>query len=355
MYCLRRLFIICILYASLGASAQSSLKEKFQVSAYAEFYYSYDFSKPTNQEKPDFIYNHKRHNELSANLIMVKANYTDTKLRCNLGIMGGNYAHYNLSTEPTWAQFIYEANVGFKILKHKDLWFEAGVFTSHIGFESAIGADCWTLSRSILAENSPYYEAGLRLNYTSQNEKLNAKLLYLNGWQRIQKLQDINRPSFGTQITYTINSKLMLNYSNFIGTDKPDNLKSTRHFHNFYIQYEPTEHFGIIAGFDIGNEKTLNRLPSKWYSPVLILRQKINRQTSISLRGEYYADKDQIIVKTGSPNGLQLSGVSSNVDYKITKNIMARAELKWFHSLDAIFPIKENGNYSITTSLSLKL
>jgi hypothetical protein len=38
---------------------------------------------------------------------------------------------------------------------------------SHIGFESVISADCWTLTRSLLAENSPYYETGMRLEATS--------------------------------------------------------------------------------------------------------------------------------------------------------------------------------------------
>lgn len=349
------LFLLVLQLVSFVAFAQNALKDNVTLSAYGELYYSYDFSKPKDHEKADFLYNHKRHNELNANLLMVKANYTDKRIRANLGVMAGNYAQYNLSAEPTWAQFIYEANIGVKLLKEKSLWLEAGIFPSHIGFESAIGADCWTLSRSILAENSPYYEAGLRINYTSKNEKLNAKLLYLNGWQRIQKPVDINRPSFGAQLSYAFNATLMLNYSNFVGTDKPDNVKSTRHFHNFFVQYEPTEHFGIIAGFDIGSEKTLNTLPSIWYSPVLILRQKINSQTSISLRGEYYVDKDQIIINTGTPNGFQTTGLSSNVDYKITKNMMARAEIKWFHSKDAIFARQENRNYSFTTSLSLKL
>lgn len=58
---------------------------------------------------------------------------------------------------------------------------------SHIGFESAIGKDCWNLTRSILADNSPYYETGIKLGYTSKNEKLYLAGMYLNGWQRIQK------------------------------------------------------------------------------------------------------------------------------------------------------------------------
>jgi hypothetical protein len=83
--------------------------------------------------------------------------------------MIGNYAQYNLLTEPTWAQFIYEANVGFKISRKQNVWLDAGIMPSHIGFESAVSADCWTLTRSILAENSPYYETGVKISYTNQS------------------------------------------------------------------------------------------------------------------------------------------------------------------------------------------
>jgi Putative beta-barrel porin-2, OmpL-like. bbp2 len=86
--------------------AQNDTLKKLTFSAYAEIYYSYDFANPSNHEKSNFIYNHKRHNEISANLLLAKANYTDNNIRANLGVMAGNYPQYNLSAEPTWAQFV---------------------------------------------------------------------------------------------------------------------------------------------------------------------------------------------------------------------------------------------------------
>jgi hypothetical protein len=75
-------------------------------------------------------------------------------------------------------------------------------FASHIGFESAIGKDCWNLTRSILADNSPYYESGAKLSYTSKNEKWFISGLILNGWQRIQRVEGNNLPAFGHQLTF---------------------------------------------------------------------------------------------------------------------------------------------------------
>ena len=336
--------------------AQTDTLKKITFSVYGELYYSYDFSNPANHEKPNFLYNHKRHNELNANLLLLRVNYLDTKYRANIGLMAGNYPQYNLSAEPNWAQFVYEANVGVKLSNKSNIWLDAGIFTSHIGFESAISYDCWTLTRSLLAENSPYYETGLKLSYITKNDKFSLSAFFLNGWQKIQKSNHIQKPSFGLQATYKPSARFTLNYSNFIGTDKPDSLQSFRHFHNLYFQFEPTQKFGIIAGYDIGFERTFYSKFKKWYSPVIILKQRVNKKTVVALRGEYYSDKNDVIIATGLANGFQTFGLSSNVDYELNDKIKLRFEGKIYHSKDKIFTNnRSNNNYSLTTNLTIKL
>ena len=95
-----------------------------------------------------------------------------------------------------------------------------GVFASHLGFESAIGKDCANLTRSILADNSPYFETGAKINYTSDNNKWYVSGLVLHGWQRIQRVDGNNTPAFGHQITYKPNGKVIVNSSSFISNDK---------------------------------------------------------------------------------------------------------------------------------------
>ena len=161
--------VLLLVFQTTLLLAQTDTLKKLSFSAYGDVYYSYDFSNPQNHEKPNFIYNHKRHNEINLNLLLVKAMYSEKNTRANIGLMAGNYAQYNLSAEPTWAQFIYEANVGVKLSKQQNIWLDAGIMPSHLGFESAISADCWTLTRSLVAESSPYYETGVKLNYTNKS------------------------------------------------------------------------------------------------------------------------------------------------------------------------------------------
>ena len=56
-----------------SAFTQRDSLNRLSFSGYAELYYSYDFSRPDDKEKPSFVYNHKRHNEINTNLILLKS------------------------------------------------------------------------------------------------------------------------------------------------------------------------------------------------------------------------------------------------------------------------------------------
>jgi Putative beta-barrel porin-2, OmpL-like. bbp2 len=343
-----------LLQTTLSLAQNDTTKKPLTFSGYGELYYSYDFAKPSNHEKPNFLYNHKRHNEINFNLIYVKAKYNKNNVRANLALMAGNYAQYNLSAEPSWAQFINEANIGVKLSSKHNVWLDAGIMPSHIGFESAISADCYTLTRSMAAENSPYFETGAKLTYTNKKENITTALLVLNGWQKIQKPNYIQQTSFGVQLNYKPNKNITLNYSNFIGTDKPDSLKALRTYHNFYVQYEPENKLALIAGVDVGTDKYNLSDYGTWFSPVAIVRYSINNKTKIALRGEYFFDKNQIIIATNTLNGFQTTGLSANLDYKISNEASWRIEGKMYNSKDKIFENGSRNNFCVSSNLVMR-
>lgn len=350
------LTILSILFTALHINAQNDSSKAFTFSGYGEVYGGYDFSNPSVHERPDFLYNHKKTNEANLNLLLAKVAYAKKNVRANLALMAGNYATYNLASEPTIAQYINEANIGFRLSKKQNIWLNAGIMPSHIGFESAISADCWTLTRSILAENSPYYETGLKLSYTNKKENFSAAALLLNGWQRIETPENFERPSFGVQLSYKPNAKLILNYSNFIGNNTVYDANVWRTFHNLYGIYEPTKHLGFTGGFDIGTDFTTSKNIATWYSPVLIMRYTINDKFKLAARWEYYHDPKEIIITTNTLHGFKTYGNSLNFDYQITSKLLWRIETKGYYSRDNIFNTQNDSrNYSICSSLSIRL
>lgn len=356
---MRKLLLIVLILASIHCFAQTdSIQNSISINGYVETYYTYDFSNPSEQNRPGFVYSHNRHNEVNLNLGLIKTAYVNEKVRANLALMTGTYANANLAAEPGVLKNIFEANAGVKISKSKNIWVDAGIFPSHIGFESAIAKDCWNLTRSILADNSPYYESGMKVTYTTDNQKWIISGLILNGWQRIQRVPGNNTPSIGHQINFKPNSRLSLNSSSFIGSDTPDSVRKMRYFHNFYGQFQLTDKFGLILGFDIGTqEKSKNTSKyDTWYSPVLILKYSASNKVSISARAEYYSDAKGVIINTGTINGFQTYGYSINLDYQLLDNAVCRIEGRGFSSKDDIFILnnkRSTNNYFLTTSLAI--
>jgi hypothetical protein len=338
-------------FHAISAQDVTPDKTNLTVSGYIEGFYTQDFNKPLNNQTPGFLYNFNRTNEVNINLAFIKASYAAKGVRANVALATGTYMNANYSAEPGVLKNIYEANVGIKISKNYNLWVDAGVMPSHIGFESAIGKDNWTLTRSLVAENSPYFEAGAKIGFTTKNEKWYLALLYLNGWQRIQRLNGNSTPAFGTQITFKPASNLTLNYSTFIGNDKPDSTRLMRHYHNVYGVFQLTEKLGLTTGFDIGFEqiKMGSRSYKSWYVPVLIAQLTPTEKVRIAARGEYFADKEGVIINTGTPNGFKTFGCSINVDYLPADHVIWRIEARSLVKGD----IPRKQNYFITTSLSL--
>ncbi|WP_395063155.1 porin [Flavobacterium sp.] len=353
-------FTALVAFRFTTVNAQEVAKEKSPLtfSGYIETYYSYDFGKPDNHLRPGFVYSHNKHNELNLNLGLAKVNYAKDNVRGNLAIMAGTYAEYNLAAEQDLLQNVYEANIGVKISSKHNLWIDAGIMPSHIGFESAIGKDCATLTRSILADNSPYYEAGAKIGYTSKSEKWYLAAMYLNGWQRIQKIDGNQTPAFGTQITYKPSGKTTLNWSTYAGNEQPDIDRKWRYFNNFYGQFKLSDKTNLTAGFDIGSQQSANKSNKydTWFSPVLILQYKPTAKIQLAARGEYYDDEKGVIIATGTENGFKTYGFSTNFDYLISDNVMFRIEARNLASKDEVF--LKNGNPTdnntfLTTSLAI--
>jgi Putative beta-barrel porin-2, OmpL-like. bbp2 len=347
-------------FLNQSAIAQDSLKSNHvSVNLWLDTYYAYDFSNPANHTKPSFIYNYNRHNEFNVNLALAGISYKDSTKKLNLGVMAGTYARYNLAAEPGLLRHIYEANAGIRISRKKELWVEAGIFPSHIGFESAVGKDCWTLTRSIMAENSPYYETGFKLAYKSRDNKWYLAAMVLNGWQKIRIIEGNNGAAFGTQLTVSAGKRFTINSSTYIGAEQPDTARQWRYFHNFYGIWQGTGKWAVIVGFDYGMQQKAKGSPvfNHWYTPVVIVRYQQNNW-AVAARVEYYQDKNGVIVPLVNSKYLRVAGLSMNADRKLGRNMFWRLEGRWFKSQPAYFPesvYPQSQNFSITSSLSVAL
>jgi hypothetical protein len=334
--------ILILVFLSTAAFTQNEsnweAKPKINFTAFADLYYFYDFNNPQFGKRQDFLFNHNRHNEFNLNLALFKVNVEQANYRANIALQSGTYAQDNYAAEEGMLQNVYEANVGIALNAQQNLWLDVGIFPSHMGFESAISTENYTLSRSLAAESSPYFSAGAMLTY-DVSDKWQLRTLLLNGWQRIERVQGNSLPSGGTQIVFSPNDKVSLNWSTFVGTDDPDSSRRMRYFSNFFTNFKVGERLAVIAGFDYGLQEEYKNASTYdfWYCPSLIAQYSINNQWKSAIRIEYYEDNDNVIVATPSNYGFKTTGASINFDYLPAEHIQCRLEARWFSSPNELF------------------
>lgn len=354
--------IILLFFSITILKAQDSQRPELQFSGFIDVYYGFDFNRPFDNQRPDFLFNHTRHNEVSLNLGLLQMDVIGNSYRASLGLMTGTYAQYNLADEPDILRNIFEAYVGVALDPSKKLWFDAGVFSSHIGFESAISSENFTLTRSLVAENSPYFLTGAKLTYT-QSDQWEFEVGIFNGWQLIQRPVGNSTPAFGSRVTYTPNENVTFNWSTLVSNDFPDDDVRMRYYNNVYALLGLSENLSFILGFDYGlqqeavdNTSLARRKFEHWFTPTAILKIKMNESWAMALRGEYFQDINGVVIDHDSPSGFKTSGISCNLDKKINSNLLLRVEARHLQN-DTPFYTRNTalvkGNTLLITSLAL--
>lgn len=331
---------------------------KFGFGAFADVFWAYDFNQPSSEKRQPFFYNYNRHQEFNLNFGYIKFFTEHEAYRANLALHAGTYVNDNYADEPGVLKNIFEANVGMALSKPHNLWLDAGIFASHIGFESAVSLDNWTLTRSILAENSPYYLSGVKITHTP-SRRWEWAVLVCNGWQRLQKVKGSSIPALGTQLKWTPAEHLLFNWSTFLGTNDPDSTRRMRYYNNLFGQIQLAQKLGLIVGFDIGAQQVEKQSSDYhlWFSPVGMLRYSFHEKWATTFRAEYYQDAHAVIIPTDVPGGFKTSACSINLDYLPVQHVAARIEGRLLLSDEKIFersqvPVK--GNFTLVASIAIR-
>ncbi len=312
----------------------------WNLSGYCDFYLAKDQLGMLQNREYGNIVSYSKLGEIQLNLAMIKLAYQKNDLRSNFAIGAGTYMMKNLVNEPVGLRNLFEANIGIQLNKRNSTWFDVGVFPSHIGFESAIGFDCLNLTRSLLAENSPYYEAGCRL--VGENKYFNWGIYVLNGWQTIYKSPGAQK---GLDVGGQVNKKwrnFEFNYSNII-TSPFENSGGNRNFHNLFVKWQSRSNWNFVAGFDIGSQRSVTGDRRIWQSPIFIVsKQKgIHR---LALRAEQFKDPYQVMVENGfmPSQEVNLLGYSINYDCEIKSDVLLRVEARKLNNSSVYFQIDPN-------------
>lgn len=353
--------LVLTMAATLTAAVFAVEEKKTDVTlgAFVDTYYAYDVNAPANHERP-FTTVPTRHNEFALNLAFLEGKIETDRLRGRVALQAGTSVYANYASEArdpgkTGAQLadllqhVQEATAGYRL--GDGLWIDAGIYFSHIGLESFVSRDNWTYTRSLMADFSPYYQAGVKLSYEA-SPRWSLQLHLLNGWQNL--VETNADKALGTQIVFRPSDRFSITHNGFVGNEA-----GLRIFQDLFFKYRVSDGWDCAFAIDFG----LQRRPAgdgfaSWYATSFQNRFRLGESTYVAVRLESYTDPEGVIVPTKTPNHFQVLGASVNLDRKLTRELTFRNEARWLHSRDAVFPSgngpKEDTVFGVT-SLALGL
>ncbi|MBK6487217.1 MAG: porin [Gemmatimonadetes bacterium] len=328
-------------------------------SAFVDTYFAYDFNRPRALDRV-FTTQAARHNEFNVNLAHIAAALAVRGCARGLRCRREHRSRSTTPANPAWAherrgllsRHIQEATVGVQVAPR--LWLDGGIFWSHMGSESFISHENLTYTRSLVAEGSPYYQAGAKLTWEATPTVV-AQLNVVNGWQNISETN--GDKSVGARVDWSATPQLSLSAYNYIGNDAaPDDARQLRIFHGASAKVMASKQLTLQGTVDFGTQDVGDEW-ARWYGGALIARLQTTPTTALVARVERYADPEQLVFPTGTSRPFKVSGGSLGVDVAPTRQVVWRTELRTLAGPGAIFPDRTGlakSNTVLVTSLGVR-
>lgn len=338
----------------------ASNKDTLVISGGVDGYYAIDCVNPSSSLRP-YAVSSARLNQFAINLAYFGIGYRAERFRVQLTPGYGTYMRDNYASENVINRFLLETYGGFKLSKNKGIWLDVGIFTSPYTYETPISKDQLLYSRSLAAENAPYYISGLRFTLPL-SPKFTLTLYGINGWQTINfNNASANSVAFASQLQYKINPRATLAWNTFAGDAGSNNQPwlSARYFNDFWFTYVGQK-WDVSATAYVGLQGVYNSAKPDyaWYSVNASAKYKFNTKFSLSGRVEWFSDPNGILT---APSQLQTRAFNVysgtlGFNYSPIKNAVLRIEGRGYGGQNGIFTRgNQQVNYSalLFTNLSI--
>ena len=350
-----------------AGKADTSVKINF--GGFVDGYYAWDFDRPPTIDRSfaggaPFMTQPARHNEFNVNLAYIDVKAEGPTVHGRLALQAGTSVQANYAGEatigqisgPSLGRLMQEAYGGVKLANA--LWVDAGIFFSHLGMESWISRDNPTYTRSLVAEYSPYYQSGARLVWTAST-KLTAQLDVVNGWQNIS--ENNSGKGAGIRLDYTPATGTTVSYYDFFSDEAGNRLRT---FNGVGARYA-VGRWTLLGEADVGtqSESAADGGTATWSGFQATGRVQLTSVVAISGRVERYADPEQVLIVTGSFDGVpnpafEANGASIGVDVAPQSRALWRTELRGFRNRKAVFPdgtepVRRRQDVFVVTSLAV--
>lgn len=255
----------------------------------------------------------------------------------------GTVADANYVGPDAQMKFLGEAWAGIYPVSEVEI--DVGLFSSHLGVESIVPSENLLFTRSLAADNSPYYLTGIRGTWTI-NPFIRVSSLLVNGWQLI--VDNNPQKSIGTQITYTPSADVTVNWSTLSGTEADVyGNHGTRYFSNLYADLRITNGVRAQSTFDCGVQND-SAGKSRWFWTVngLVSVQPTSWLRAVG-RLEYYSDKHGVVVATPGERRFQVVAATCGIHATVDRHADIGLEVRGYSASEPVYLRSDGSVHSI--------
>jgi len=306
-----------------------------RLSGFVDLYAAYNSDRPADHTNfgPTAGTVARHEGELALNLAALELRRAAAPVGFDLVLASGDELEVLHSGESQGTRdalrFVYQASVGYQTTLGRGLRVDAGIYPSHIGFESALTRDNWSYTHSWLGVYSPFYQAGVKLSYPF-TDHLTGELHVLNGWQIVG---DNNRgKSVGTRLAWTYDD-WSLAVNTFLGPELPNNSSSLRSLLDLVGTAKLSPRWQVAVEAYRGAQQYPDAPDGSWFGVGVWGRFAATGRQSLTLRLEHFRDDGSI-----SGTDQRLREATLTWDVRLHPSLLVRAEARRDLSTAEVFP-----------------
>ncbi|MDB5205407.1 MAG: porin [Flavisolibacter sp.] len=324
---------VIVMTMLINASAQDSSKPaSLVISGSADVYYRYGFGKTKANNLTSFT---NSHNSFELGMATVKLNYktSKTEVVADLGF-GKRAQEFSYNDEGILAG-IKQLYISYS--PKSWLKFTAGSWATHVGYELVDANLNRNYSMSYMFTNGPFFHTGVKAEVT---HKTSGFMIGLANPTDFKYVPDglLNDKFLLAQYSFAPSDKFKM-YLNYVGGQNIDSSKSD--------QYDIVLLSKLSSKFSLGFNGTVNRTQSylgnkefdkskSWWGSALYVNVDPSSTFGLTLRGEYFNDKNQLKVYSSQPLGGNVFATTLSANIKV-ENLIFIPEFRLDRATETIF------------------
>ncbi len=336
--------VLALTGAAAAAQAQDAAvpgqtpSPSISIHGLADVYYAWNSNRPADHAnfQPGTGTTAKSADEFALNLAALDVSAEAKPVHARIIAVAGNGAEVVHEGEPAGEgtgrdviRHIYQASLGYLLPIGRGIAIDAGIYPSHIGFESFLSKDNWNYTRGWAGEFSPYYQAGVKVA-TSFSDHWSAQLHVINGWQIVG--ENNHSKTFGTQVAWT-GDTLSVSFNTCAGPELPNDDAHWRTFGDLVVTYKAAARLQLAGSADAGYQARPGASPARWQSVSAWARYSLSSRTAIAARAEVFHDPEDGI----SGFAQTLRGGTVTLEHRPAPPLVAKLEARYDRSSASVF------------------